>query len=73
MPVPEGKPVSQELIDWADVVVVMEPMHSHYLRSQFKFDPKKLHVLNIADRYYRDEPELKRELLKKIPPILEKL
>jgi predicted protein tyrosine phosphatase len=72
MPDPEGNPLTQELIDWADVIIVMERLHEVYIRARYRRVSGKIHVLKIGDRYYRDEPELKLELEKKVPPILEK-
>lgn len=70
-PEPDGKRLTQELLDWADIVIVMETMHGRYIRTHFRCAKGKVHVLNIADRYYRDDPELKRELLEKVPSVLE--
>lgn len=72
MPEPGGNLLSQKLIDWADVIIVMEPMQSQYIQTQFQRATDKIHVLNVPDIYIRDDPRLKRELLKKVPPILEK-
>lgn len=71
MPEPEGHLLTQELIDWADLILVMEPIHAHYVNTHFRCDPKKVMVLNIADRYFRDDPELIRELKQKVGPILD--
>jgi predicted protein tyrosine phosphatase len=70
-PDPDGNPLTQELIDWADIIVVMERIHSQYIHANFRRDMSKVHVLNIADKYFRDDPELIRELLKKVPSILD--
>jgi predicted protein tyrosine phosphatase len=72
MPDPQGNPLTQELIDWADLIIVMEPIHSHYIHSHFQCSPAKIRILNIADRYFRDDPELISILRMKAPPILEK-
>jgi len=72
MPDPGGNPLSQELIDWADVIIVMEQLHSQYIRAHFQRVAGKICVLSIADRYFRDDPKLKRELYKKVPDILER-
>jgi predicted protein tyrosine phosphatase len=72
MPNLEGKPLTQELIDWADAIIVMERIHSQYIQARFRCGKGKVHVLNLADRYFRDDPQLIRELLKKVPPILGK-
>ena len=68
---PEGTILTQGLIDWADLILVMEPVHAYYVNTHFKCDPKKVIVLNIADRYYRDDPKLIRELKEKVGPILD--
>jgi len=71
MPYPRGNPVTQELIDWADLIIAMEPAHSQHLRSHFKLNPDKIRILNIADIYYRDDPELISILRKKVPRMLQ--
>ena len=48
----------------------MESIHRQYILSHYPSSREKLDVLNIADVYFRDDPELKRELIKKVPPIL---
>ena len=70
-PDPGGFVLTQELIDWADLVIVMEAVHAYYIKSHFMCDPRKLRILGIRDRYYRDDPELIEELKKKVTPILE--
>jgi len=71
MPEPGGTPLSQALMDWADLVIVMEPIHSQYLRENFQCGSDKIKVLNIADKYFREDPELIRELRRKVTPLLE--
>lgn len=56
--------LSKELIDWADKVFVMENRHQ---KAVLKLDPdarEKIEILDIPDRYFHNQPELK-ELLKK--------
>jgi len=64
-------PLTQALIDWADLVLVMEPIHSQHIKSQFRCNPNKVRILNISDSYLRDDPELIRQLEEKVEPILE--
>ena len=64
--------MTQELIDWADVIIVMEPIHNQYIHAHFRCSPDKTRILNIADIYFRDDPELVSELRKRVPPILER-
>lgn len=70
MPDSGGNPLTQDLIDWANIVIVMEPMHSQYIHAHFRCGPDKIQVLNIPDKYFREDPELVRELRKKVPSIL---
>ena len=63
--------MSQALIDWAELVIVMEPIHSQYIRENFQCGSDKIKVLNIADKYFREDPELIRELRRKVTPLLE--
>ena len=71
MPHSEGNSLTQELIDWADLIMVMEPIHSPYIHAHFRSSPDKIRILNIADIYFREDPELVIELRRKVPPILE--
>jgi len=53
-------PVTQELIDWADLVVCMETKHLHQIA---KGRPKRVKVLHIKDQWKYGESGL-IELLK---------
>lgn len=57
--------VNQKLIDWADIVFVMEPKHKELLKLRFAFSiaKKQLIVLDIEDNYRFGDAEL-IELLK---------
>jgi len=70
MPDPGCRPLTRELIEWADLIIAMEPIHGQYIIAHYPSSRKKLHVLNIADVYFRNDPELKQELLKRVPSIL---
>jgi predicted protein tyrosine phosphatase len=43
--------VNQKLIDWADVIFVMERKHKELLKQRFVFPGKELIVLEIEDNY----------------------
>ena len=62
-------PVSADLIEWADVVIVMEQVHRNKLAAKFKseFKNKRLVVLDIPDEYDYMDPELVRILKLKVP------
>ena len=49
----------------------MEPHHAEYIQTHFKTNPGKIKVLNIPDIYFRNDPELVKELKNKVTPILE--
>jgi len=63
--------LTQKLIDWADLILVMESQHAEYIHTNFESDSDKIKVLDIPDIYVRNDPELIQELKKKALPILE--
>nr|WP_067063501.1 protein tyrosine phosphatase [Mucilaginibacter sp. L294] len=50
--------LNQKLVDWADVVFVMEYKHREIIKRQFALHRKPLIVLNIQDDYQFNDPEL---------------
>jgi len=52
--------VSSKLIDWADIIVVMEEMHVQWFRHYHPgvLETQKLICLDIPDAFYVMEPEL---------------
>ncbi|WP_183575184.1 low molecular weight protein tyrosine phosphatase family protein [Mucilaginibacter sp. X5P1] len=50
--------VNQKMIDWADVVLVMERKHQQILKQRFDLTGKQIIVLDIEDRYQFNDPEL---------------
>ena len=71
MPEVERNPLTQELIDWADLILVMEPYHYRIIQSEFRANREKIRVLHIPDIYERNDPELIGELKRKVIPILD--
>ena len=65
-------PVSADLVEWADVVVAMEPVHKNFLQERFGYllRRKRLAVLGIPDRYEYMDPELVQLLKEKVEPQL---
>lgn len=49
--------VTEKLLQWADIIFVMEKRHLDLLKTQFRIE-KKVVVLNIADDYQFMDPEL---------------
>jgi predicted protein tyrosine phosphatase len=65
-------PVTRDLIGWADKIFVMEHKHE---KAILKIDPsawRKIEVLNIPDRFYRNQPELKALLKERMQPYLKR-
>jgi predicted protein tyrosine phosphatase len=50
--------VNQKLLDWADVVFVMETKHRALLKEQFDIAGKQILVLDIEDKYEFGDEEL---------------
>ncbi len=61
-------PVTPELVEWADVIFVMEKAHRAKLKAQFKRHLKDVRVvcLDIADNYDFMEPSLVQLLKSKV-------
>jgi len=65
-------PVTRDLIDWADKIFVMEHKHE---KAILKIDPsawRKIEVLNIPDRFYKNQPELRALLKDRMRPYLKR-
>ena len=62
-------PVSGDLIEWADVVLVMENSHRNKIAKKFRhlLKEKKLAVLNIPDDFDFMDPVLIRILKNRVP------
>jgi predicted protein tyrosine phosphatase len=64
--------LSPDQLDWAELVVVMEPTHRRRLQSRHgaRLRGKRVVCLDIADRYDYMQPELVELLLRKAGPLL---
>lgn len=62
-------PVSGDLIEWADVIFVMEKSHRNKVSKKFReqLKDKKLAVLDIPDNFECMQPELITLLKTKVP------
>lgn len=58
--------ITEELINWADVVFVMERYHKEFLLNLSPVAENKIVVLDIPDIYRRNDPELIRILKDKL-------
>lgn len=61
--------VSSDLIEWADVVFVMEKSHRNIISKKYKalLQGKRLVCLDIPDNYERMQPELIQLLESRVP------
>jgi predicted protein tyrosine phosphatase len=50
--------INQKLIDWADIIFVMERKHRDLLKQRFTLAEKELIVLDVPDDYQFGDPEL---------------
>ena len=67
-----GNPVTPELVEWADIIFVMEQAHRNKLAKQFRSSLKnaRVIVLGIPDDYEFMDPELVRILEMRVPAFL---
>ncbi len=65
-------PLDSELIDWAEVIFVMERIHRTKMTAKFKshLDGKRVICLGIPDNYRFMEPALVSLLEAKVSPFL---
>jgi len=65
-------PLTPELVQWADIIFVMEREHKARLSSRFKpfLAGKRVVCLDIADRYTFMDPALVKLLRMKVTPFL---
>ena len=62
-------PVSGDLIEWSDVVLVMEKSHRNKVAKKFRplLKDKKIGVLEIPDNFDYMDPDLVRILRNRVP------
>ena len=65
-----SKVVSKELMDWADMIFVMEEHHREALIRIDQDAEAKIIVLGVDDHYLKGDPELMRILKEKLSKYL---
>ena len=62
-------PLSGDLVEWADVILVMEKTHKNKVAKKYKdlLKGKRLVCLDIPDNYERMQPELVHILENRVP------
>jgi predicted protein tyrosine phosphatase len=65
-------PLGPELVEWADIIFVMERAHRNKVTKKFKrhLNGKRIIVLNIRDEYEYMDESLVRLLKLKVEPFL---
>lgn len=65
--------VSEKLLQWADLVCVMEREHKQRLREAFPalFRNLRIEVLDIPDDYPYMDPVLIEEIVNRVEPLIE--
>ena len=65
-------PLSEEQVEWADLIIVMENIHKQRLNRKFRksLGAKRVVVLGIPDKYDYMDKELVRTLKVKCAPYL---
>ena len=55
-----AQPYSQELADWADIIICMEPHHQQRFAKNFDVNPTKFETWNIIDPFKHRGEEVHR-------------
>ena len=65
-------PLTAELVEWADIIFVMEKAHRNKVQKKYwsALKAKRLICLHIPDDYDFMDPELIQLLKRKVPPFL---
>lgn len=66
-------PITQNLIDWADLVIVFEKEHIHFLKHLFPDLNKPIVNLEVPDIYHYYNPELLEILKKRVTHVIKKI
>ena len=64
-PLGDGKPLTRDLVEWADRILVMEDEHRSYIAVHYPSALPKIRVLGTRDEYSRENPRLGRLLEQK--------
>lgn len=59
--------INQKLIDWANLIFVMEQKHQEILMERFDCKEKEIIVLDIPDHFHYMDTELVKELEETVP------
>ncbi|MBO3802642.1 MAG: phosphotyrosine protein phosphatase [Candidatus Brockarchaeota archaeon] len=65
-----GRQLTRRLVDWADMIFVMEEYQAERVRALNPEAGRKVVVLGIPDNYFRNDPALRRLLEERVSPHL---
>jgi predicted protein tyrosine phosphatase len=65
-------PLTKDVVDWADLVVVFEPKHAETIKKQFPEEEGRtdLICLKLSDKYEYKNPKLMIKLASRLKPYL---
>jgi predicted protein tyrosine phosphatase len=65
-------PISRQLLEWAELIVVMEKKQRNAICEQFQdiYESKRIVCLNIPDKFHFMDPNLIRLLRERVEPCL---
>jgi predicted protein tyrosine phosphatase len=64
------RPVTDADLEWADLVGVMEPDHAVFIAERWPRLARKVRVLDVEDRYHRDDPALRALLESRLSDLM---
>ena len=68
-PLTNSNEITKEVLSWADLIIVMETRHKTEILKKFKSsvqDKPEIIILDVSNRYLRNDPELKRVIKEKL-------
>jgi len=71
MPSSGRNALTQKLIDWADLILVMQSEQAEHIQKNYNSNSDKIRILDIPDVYVRNDQVLIQELKNKALPIIE--
>lgn len=64
-------PLTEALLQWADLIIVMEPAHKEHIRAHFPtFAAKEIHCLHIEDSYQAMDSELIKMIEERVDSLI---
>jgi predicted protein tyrosine phosphatase len=71
LPSEDGRPLSEDLLKWADLILVMEETHRNFIRQNHPSAIDKVLVIGIPDIFRRGDPLLEKILSHSVKKLLD--